>query len=34
MTGTDLDFMAAGAAQLLDPLQGGKPRSKTTLGGL
>jgi 2-keto-3-deoxy-L-rhamnonate aldolase RhmA len=34
MTGTDLDFMAAGAAQLLDPLKGGRPHSKTTFGGL
>jgi len=34
MTGTDLDFMAAGAAQLLVPFKGGKLNSKTTFKGL
>jgi 2-keto-3-deoxy-L-rhamnonate aldolase RhmA len=34
MTGTDLDFMAAGAARLLEPFKRGKLRSKITSGGL
>jgi 2-keto-3-deoxy-L-rhamnonate aldolase RhmA len=34
MTMTDLDFMAAGAEQLLGRLQGGKLRPKTTFHGL
>jgi 2-keto-3-deoxy-L-rhamnonate aldolase RhmA len=34
MTLTDMDFMAAGAAQVLGPFKGGKPGSKKTFQGL
>jgi 2-keto-3-deoxy-L-rhamnonate aldolase RhmA len=34
MTGTDMDFMATGASQLLGPFKGSKPRSKIRVKGI